>query len=150
MQHTVYNFLGTSFDLLYIRIGNGRYGICVDRSPSRVRALALGGKIRRMSALTRHWSMVARLIENLKRALLQSMSAALVAQPDLGVLVASPHGALAPRVGPLFPLRDVTTRGGTAWMNAHPPGNSLAYCPDFMVVPLWLSSYLAPISPCQT
>ena len=67
-----------------------------------------------------------------------------------GLLVVSPHptGASPPGVGPLFLPSWRHSTQFSACMNVL--WNSVACVPDFMVVPIRLSTHLATISPSQT
>ena len=100
-------------------------------------------RFQRVSALIRHWRVMARLIENLYRALLQSTSAALNGSARSGESLQSPpspQGSRPLRSGLCSRLCDVTTRGESAWMNTHLPRNSWASLPWFKG--RYLSSYL--------
>ena len=98
--------IGLIRDFVLLTLELAMVGLVVVWIDARLgRALVLCDKIRRMSVLIRCWSMVAKLNENLNRALLQQCLLPSVAQPDLrsSCSVPPPLGALAPQVGPLLP-----------------------------------------------
>ena len=117
----------------YIRIGYGRYDSGVDQSPSRVRVLVLLWQDPENVSVDQTLKYSGQIIDNLNRALLQSMSAALGGSARSGDFLQRPPTprAISPLGRATVPAFVMSQHTENCMYECLPPQKQCGLCPRF-------------------